>query len=54
MLPEFQHLAVGDKIFLGPREQLTVTTFEPNRALVLSIPRVASSGFGSLACIQSM
>jgi hypothetical protein len=36
ILPEFQHLAVGDKIFLGPREQLTVTTFEPRRALVLS------------------
>ena len=35
ILPEFQHLAVGDKILLGPREELTVTTLEPDRALVL-------------------
>jgi len=36
ILPEFQHLAVGDKILLGPREELTVTGLEPSRALVLS------------------
>ena len=36
VLPEFQHLAVGDKILLGPREELTVTALEPSRALVLS------------------
>jgi len=35
ILPEFQHLAVGDKILLGPREELTVTALEPARALVL-------------------
>jgi hypothetical protein len=36
ILPEFQHLAVGDKILLGPREELTVSALEPPRALVLS------------------
>jgi hypothetical protein len=36
VLPEFQNLAVGDKILLGPREELTVTALEPARALVLS------------------
>jgi hypothetical protein len=36
IIPEFQHLAVGDKIQLGPREQLTVTGLEHERALVLS------------------
>ena len=39
VLPEFQHLAVGDKILLGPPargEELTVTALEPFRALVLS------------------
>jgi hypothetical protein len=36
VLPEFQHLAVGDMIRLGPREELTVTAVEPSRALVLS------------------
>jgi hypothetical protein len=36
VLPEFQHLAVGDEVPLGPGEQLTVTALEPNRALVLS------------------
>ena len=36
VLPEFQHLSVGDKIRLGPREELKVTTFDPYRALVLS------------------
>jgi len=36
ILPEFQHLAVGDKILLGPREELTVSAVEPRRALVLS------------------
>jgi hypothetical protein len=35
VLPEFQHLAVGDKISLG-RDEMTVTTLEPSRALVLS------------------
>ena len=36
ILPEFQHLAVGDKILLGPREELTVAALQPPRALVLS------------------
>jgi hypothetical protein len=36
VLPEFQSLTVGDKIRLGPREELTVTAIEPLRALVLS------------------
>jgi hypothetical protein len=35
ILPEFQHLAVGDNIFFG-REKLTVAALEPSRALVLS------------------
>ena len=36
VLPEFQRLAAGDKIRLGPREELTVTSLDPNRSLVLS------------------
>ena len=36
ILPEFQQLAVGDKILLGPREELTVAMLEPYRTLVLS------------------
>jgi hypothetical protein len=36
ILPEFQHLAVGDKIGLGPREELTVAALDPHQALVLS------------------
>ena len=36
ILPECQHLAVGDTIRLGPREELTVAALEPDRALVLS------------------
>ena len=36
ILPEFQTLAVGDTILLGPREKLTVAAVEPGRALVLS------------------
>lgn len=35
ILPEFQQLAVGDKIFLG-REELTVSVLEPLRGLALS------------------
>jgi hypothetical protein len=35
VLPEFQRLAVGDKILLGPRESLTVISLDPNRSLVL-------------------
>jgi hypothetical protein len=35
ILPEFQHLAVGDTIRLGT-EELIVTAVEPSRALVLS------------------
>jgi hypothetical protein len=35
ILPEFQQLAVGDKILLG-REELTVVVLEPLRALALS------------------
>jgi hypothetical protein len=36
ILPEFQRLTAGDKIRLGPREELTVASLEPNRSLVLS------------------
>ena len=36
VLTEFQDLRVGDKILLGPRQELTVTALEPSRALVLS------------------
>jgi len=38
VLPEFQHLAVGDNIFLGPdeNEKLTVAALDPSRSLVLS------------------
>ena len=37
VLPEFQHLAVGDMILLGPgeKEKLTVVALEPSRSLVL-------------------
>ena len=35
ILPEFQHRAAGDKILLGPREELTVVAVVPFRALVL-------------------
>jgi hypothetical protein len=35
VLAEYQHLAVGDKILLGPREELTVKSVDPNRSLVL-------------------
>lgn len=35
LLPEFQRLAVGDKISLGPREELAVAALDPYRALVL-------------------
>jgi hypothetical protein len=35
ILPEFQHLAVGDKIPWGHGEALTVAAIEPSRALVL-------------------
>jgi hypothetical protein len=35
VLPEFQHIAVGDTIRLGPREEMTVAAVEPSRALVL-------------------
>ncbi len=36
ILPEFQHLAVGDKIPWG-RDELTVSVLEPPRALALSM-----------------
>jgi hypothetical protein len=36
ILPEFQDLAVGDRIRLGPREELTVAAIEANSALALS------------------
>jgi hypothetical protein len=35
IVPECQHLAVGDKVYFG-REELTVAVLEPYRALVLS------------------
>jgi hypothetical protein len=42
VLPEFQHLAVGDVIRLGRRQELTVAALEPGRALAL---RYAGPGF---------
>ena len=42
ILPEFQHLAVGDRIRLGPLQELTVAALEPVRALVL---RYQARGF---------
>jgi hypothetical protein len=36
VLPEFQRVAVGDTIRLSPRENLTVTSLDPNRSLVLA------------------
>ena len=36
VLSEFQHLAVGDQVSLGPREHLTVRILDPRRSLVLS------------------
>ena len=36
ILPQCQRLSVGDKILLGPRQELTVAALEPRRALVLS------------------
>jgi hypothetical protein len=36
ILPQFQHLAVGDTISLGPHQELTVAAVESSRALVLS------------------
>ena len=36
VLPAFQQLAVGDKIRLGPREELTVAALDEKRALALS------------------
>ena len=35
ILPELQQLSVGDKIHLGPREELTVIACDPYRGLVL-------------------
>jgi hypothetical protein len=35
ILPEFQHLALGDKIYFG-RQELTVSVLDPQRALALS------------------
>jgi len=39
VLPEFQHLVVGDTIRLGPRQELTVAVLQPSRALALSYTR---------------
>ena len=36
VLPEFQHLAVGDTIRLGATQELTVAALEPGRSLALS------------------
>jgi len=36
VLPAFQQLAVGDKIRLGPREELTVAALDEKRVLALS------------------
>jgi hypothetical protein len=43
ILPEFQHLAVGDKIPLGRGPSWPVAAIEPNRALVLDMRNM--SGF---------
>jgi hypothetical protein len=53
VMPEFQHLAVGDTIRLGPRQTLTVAAVEPSRVLVLTTWCADSSGCGSLGCIRS-
>jgi hypothetical protein len=45
ILPEFQHLAVGDHIPLGRGPSWPVAVLEPNRTLLLI-------GCGSLACTQ--
>jgi hypothetical protein len=42
ILPEFQHLAIGDTVKLGARESLTVQAIDPERALVL---RYSAHGF---------
>jgi hypothetical protein len=39
VLPEFQHLAVGDTIRLGAHQELTVAALEPARALAFSYTR---------------
>jgi hypothetical protein len=36
ILPEYQHLAAGDEISLGPHQTLSVAAVEPQRALALS------------------
>ena len=56
VLPELQRLAGGDKIRLGPREELVVAALEPARALVLSynahgMEWVWQPGFTPLATI---
>jgi hypothetical protein len=40
ILPEFQHLAVGDQIPLGRGPSWPVATIEPNRALVLDMRNI--------------
>lgn len=56
ILPEFQHLAVGDKIpWSRSGMKMTVGVVEPPRALALTYAKIAaSSGSGSSACIRSM
>jgi hypothetical protein len=39
VLPEFQHLVVGDTIRLGPRQELAVAALQPACALALSYTR---------------
>src|SRR5512134_1963244 len=40
ILPEFQHLAVGDRIPLGQGPSWPVAVLEPNRALVLDMRNI--------------
>ena len=42
ILPEFQHLAVGDEIPLGRGPSWPVAAIEPNRALVLDMRNMGS------------
>ena len=53
VLPEFQQLAVGDKVPWGRTgTELTVGVLEPLRALALSYRLAASRGCGSSVCIR--
>ena len=55
IIPEFQHLSVGDKIPLPRGQGYPVAAIEPGRALVLDMRNMwVSIGCGSLASLQSI